>query len=255
MAQRGRVSYSEHNTNQVRRILKDLKKHKLKKRVKLISAAIIVVIVAAYIFSDFSKVGDISVEGNEGVKTSEILKAANIDKTEFHFLLDTDMIEEEIKKVPMIKKVIVKKNLSGDVFIDVEEADKIAYGTINGEIYLIDEMGQVCKTSDENIIEELKFTPQFVDFESVKFLEMFAKEYLKIPDLIKNQTSDIVFDPIKGDDTRLKFIMVNGKILYLRLSDMAQQLNSIDYEAMMTEYKDRCIFSFEGKHIYTKECD
>ena len=49
--------------------------------------------------------------------------------------------------------------------------------------------------------------------------------------------------------------MDNGKIFYLRIEDMADQLNRIDYEAFMTGYSDRCVFSFEGNYIYTEECE
>ena len=86
-------------------------------------------------------------------------------------------------------------------------------------------------------------------------IESFAKEYVKIPELIKTQISDILYDPKDNDQTRLKFIMDNGKIFYLRIEDMADQLNRIDYEAFMTGYSDRCVFSFEGNYIYTEECE
>ena len=81
-----------------------------------------------------------------------------------------------------------------------------------------------------------------------------AKEYVKIPELIKSQTSDIIYSPIKADTSRLKFLMDNGKILYLRVESMVEQLSKFDYEAFMTAYSDRCEFSFEGNHVYMKKC-
>ncbi len=255
MARKSKVSYNEHDVNQVRRIFNVRRKNKVKKRVKVAIVVFCFVIVGLYLYSDLSKVKTITVEGNSVVKTKQILDVIAIDNNDFHFLVNTKKIKNSIKELPLIKKVSVKKTFFGDIKIDIEEADKIAYGIINKKIYLIDELGKVSYTDDKEVINDLKFTPQFVGFKSLDFLKTFAKEYLKIPDLVKNQTSDIIYEPEKSDTTRLKFIMINGKIMYLRVEDMAQQLNSIDYEAMMTEYKDRCVFSFEGKHIYTQECD
>ena len=48
--------------------------------------------------------------------------------------------------------------------------------------------------------------------------------------------------------------MDNGKILYLRIEQMVEQLSRFDYEANMTEFSDYCEFSFEGENIYMKKC-
>ena len=101
----------------------------------------------------------------------------------------------------------------------------------------------------------MQSTPQITKFKDLQLLKEFAKEYVDIPEIIKSQTSDIIYNPQKSDETRLKFIMDDGKILYLRIEDMVEQLNKFDYEANKEVYKDKCVFSFEGNYVYMKDCE
>lgn len=205
-----------------------------------------------YFTSDYSKVKSLQVIGNEEVKTEDILKAITVNQSHIHLFVRTSSIEKEVKSIPMIKKVNVTKDLFGHIKIEVEEAEKVAYCVIDGTTYVIDELGGVSKTEDPRVIHELQSCPQLSGFKDEKFLKTFAKEYVQISELIKNQTSDIMYEPKPGDETRLKFLMVNGKILYLRVEDMVKQLSNFDYEANMTAHPDIKVFSFEGGYLYMK---
>lgn len=205
--------------------------------------------------SDYSKVQSIKVIGNEEVSEKEILKKISVSNKSIFLFVNTGKITEEVKKVPLIKKANVTRDFFGHIQIEVEEAEKIAYCIIGDITYVIDEVGNVAETADENIIRSLQYCPKISMFTDLKFLKSFAKEYAKIPQTIKNQASDIIHDRKEADETRIKFIMDNGKILYLRVEDMANQLANYDYEANMTAYSDKCIFSFEGGRVYMKACD
>lgn len=245
--------YNEHDENQVDKILKTKKKKKLKRRFKVIFVLLILILIGAFFISDYSKVQSIQVFGNEEVKTDDILKNISIDEQSVFLFVDTSKIEEEVKQVNLIKKANVSRDFLGNIKIEVVEADKVAYSVINNVTYVIDEMGNVTETKDKKIIQSLQACPQITQFKDLKLLKQFAEQYIKIPELIKNQTSDIIYDPKKMDETRLKFIMDNGKILYLRIEDMASQLKSLDYEANIA-HDDMCIFKFEGNNIYKEAC-
>ncbi len=255
MAHSQKYYYNEHDENQVEKILKIKKKKKLKRRVKVILFLIFAVSLMAYFLSDYSKVQSIKVIGNEEVSTETILEYAAISDDTIYWFLQTQKVEEHIKEVPLIKKVNVSKDLLGNVRIEVEEAERIAYCVIDDVTYVIDELGGVSETEDEEVIQSLQSCPRLLEFEDVEFLKEFAAEYVQIPELIKSQTSDIIYAPKEADETRLEFIMNNGKILYLRLEDMVDQLSRFDYEAFMTAYSDSCVFSFEGKYVYKEKCE
>lgn len=246
--------YNEHDENQVEKILKSKKRKKLKRRFKILLILIVFVMIAAYFLSDYSKVSSIQVVGNEEIQTQVILDAISIDKKTIYWFVNTGHVEEEIKTLPLIKKVSVSKDFFGHVKIEIEEAQKVAYCIIGKTTYVIDELGNVSETEDQKVIQSLQACPRLMEFKDVDFLKKFAKEYVKIPELIKNQTSDIVYAPLKADENRMKFIMINGKILYLRVDQMAESLKKFDYEAFMTAYSDRCEFSFEGDHVYMEKC-
>lgn len=254
MSQENGYYYNEHDENQVKKILKAKKKKKLRRRVKILFVLIVFIFICAYFVSDYSKVQSIQITGNEDIESEDILKYISVNKESIHLFVNTKKLSNEIKEMPLIKKVNVTKDFFGHIKIEIEEADKIAYCVIDNKTYIIDELGDVVETEDKEVIKSLHACPQLSGFEDLEFLKKFAKEYIQIPELIKNQTSDIIYSPLKSDDTRLKFIMVNGKVFYLRVEDMADQLNRFDYEAFMTVYSDRCEFSFEGEHIYMKEC-
>ena len=255
MAQKRKISYNEHDENQVTKMLKKSKIKKLRLRAKILLFFVFVMLVVGYLSTDISKVHDVKISGIHDIKEADILKAIDVDKDDLYLLISKKDIVNRIKEIPLVKKVSVEKTLSRDIKIEIEETEKIAYGKISGRIYLVDEKGKIASTKDEKVIDSLKFTPQFIGFKSIGFLKEFTEEYLKIPDIIKNQISDIVFQPTSSDKTKIKFIMDNGKVIYIRVEDMSPQLNSIDYEAMITGYKDKCIFSFEGGYIYTQECE
>lgn len=246
--------YNEHDESQVHKIYKKNKKKKLRRRFKVLLILIFLVLIGSYFLSDYSKIQSIRIVGNDEVSTEDILEHISVNQQSVHLLVSSSKIEEEIKALPLIKKASVTKDFLGHMKIEIEEADKVAYCVIGKITYVIDELGNVVETDDQEIIQSLHSCPQLSGFKTLDFLNKFAKEYVRIPELIKNQTSDIIYDPKTSDESRLKFMMNNGKILYLRVEDMVDQLSRFDYEAFMTAYSDRCEFSFEGEHVYMEKC-
>lgn len=248
--------YNEHDENQVKKILKNKKKKRMKRKINIILIFLVMILISSYFISDYSKVQSIEVNGNDHIETKLILENISINDDSIYLFIDKKNTEKEIKKLGLVKKTKVSCDLFGHVSIDIEEAEAVAYCTIDKKTYVIDELGKVSKTNDKKLIEELKTTPRIVDFPDLKFLKTFAKEYVKIPELIKNKTSDISYAPKKYDETRIEFLMVDGRKLYLRVEDMVEQLEVFDYEANIETYKDKCIFSFEGKgKIYALPCE
>ena len=61
-------------------------------------------------------------------------------------------------------------------------------------------------------------------------------------------------------------IITAGRLLYkhiwhcpqiqyiVTIYKIIKQLKNFDYEAYMTTYSKKCVFSFEGKYIYMKDC-
>lgn len=248
--------FNEHDENQTQLLRKNRKKKKLKRKIKIVIVLLLLLLVAGYFISDYSRVQTIVIEGQQEVSKEEILDTISVHKGDVLLFVNTGHVEDEISQLPFIKKVRVTKSLLGSVRIEIVEAQKVAYCVIGKKTYVIDELGNVSETKDQDLITSLQATPRITQFKDLKLLKQFAKEYVKIPEIVKSQTSDILYDPQKADETRLKFIMDDGKILYLRIEDMADQLNNrYDYVANKEAFKNKCVFSFEGNYVYMKDCE
>ena len=241
--------FNEHDENQTQLLRKNRKKKKLKRKIKIVIVLLLLLLVAGYFISDYSRVQTIVIEGQQEVSKEEILDTISVHKGDVLLFVNTGHVEDEISQLPF-------KSLLGSVRIEIEEAQKVAYCVIGKKTYVIDELGNVSETKDQDLITSLQATPRITQFKDLKLLKQFAKEYVKIPEIVKNQTSDILYDPQNADETRLKFIMDDGKILYLRIEDMADQLNNrYDYVANKEAFKNKCVFSFEGNYVYMKDCE
>lgn len=248
--------YNEHDENQVKKILKSKKKKRFKRRIRMLFVLGVFFFIGFYFMSDLSKVKSIEVKGNVEVKTETVIKQSSLTKDTFYMFINKSKVVDKIKDMGMIKRVDVSVDLLGNVVIEIEEGKKVAYCEIGKKTYVIDELGNVKETNDKKLISSLQSCPRFLGFKDEKFLKEFSKEYVQVQSLIRNQTSDIIHDPKKADETRMKFILDCGKILYVRVEDMVDQLNNFDYEANIVQDKRNCTFSFEGKYVYKfKKCE
>lgn len=246
--------YNEHDENQVKKLYKKKKRKKLKRKFKVICCLLILTIICGYFLSGLSKVKSIKIIGNKDVSSKLIEQTSQITKNTTYLFMSTKDIESSIKQLPLIKKANVSYDLLGNVTIEIEESKKVAYCIINKKTYVIDELGDVVEAKDKSVIETLKSCPRLSGFKTLKFLKSFGKEYASVPELIKSQTSDIIYSPLKSDETRIKYVLDNGKVLIVRVEDMADELTRFPYEAYMIEKKDVCEFNFIGDKIYMKEC-
>lgn len=246
--------YNEHDENQVKKLYKKKKRKKIKRKFKIACCLLVLVLILGYFFSGLSKVKNIKIVGNKDVSNELIETTSEITKQTTYLFINTKGVENKIKKLPLIKKANVSYDLLGNVTIEIEESKKVAYCIINKKTYVIDELGAVVEATDKSVIETLKSCPRLSKFKTLKFLKTFAKEYAGVPELIKSQTSDIIYSPLKSDETRIKFVLDNGKVLIVRVEDMADELTRFPYEAYMIEKKNTCEFNFVGDKIYMKDC-
>ena len=247
--------YDLYQENQVNKLVNTRRKKKLKKRFKFLIFLAIVGVIVGYFISDLSKVHSIKVTGNEVISSDTIKEASTLDSSTIYLLINRSKVIESIESLPFISDAKISYGILGNVTIKVEETDKTAYCEIDDVTYVIDEYGKVASTDDEEIKTKLKSCVKLSEFEDVEFLEEFAKEYAEIPDIIKDNTSDVIYAPKDADETRVRFILNSGKELILRVEDMVEELEAFPYEAYMSEYDNICTFDFYGSNIYMTPCD
>ena len=244
--------YHEYDENPVRKTLKQRKKKKLKRKVKILFVVCLLIILAFYLISDYSKVKSIHISGNSLTEKEEILEHITISQSSYYMFMNTHKIEKQIKLLPAIKEATVQCDWVGNIKIEVQEAQPIAYAKINKDIYEINNIGNIIKTTDQDRISLLKSLPYVSEFKEEKLLKQFAEGFKDVPTLMQNEISDIILSPQRGDETRLKCLLKGDKILYIRIEDLSTRLDDeiFNYEAYKTKYKDKYSFSIEGIHLY-----
>lgn len=244
--------YHEYDENPVRKTLKQRKKKKLKRKVKILLVLCLLIILAFYLISDYSKVKSIHISGNSFTEKEEILEHITISQSSYYMFMNTHKIEKQIKLLPAIKEATVQCDWVGNIKIEVQEAQPIAYAKINKDIYEINNIGNIIKTTDQDRISLLKSLPYVSEFKEEKLLKQFAEGFKDVPTLMQNEISDIILSPQRGDETRLKCLLKGDKILYIRIEDLSTRLDDeiFNYEAYKTKYKDKYSFSIEGIHLY-----
>lgn len=250
MVKKQQTVYNDYDRDQVKAILKKRKAKRRKKRIRILCVFLLIFLIGAFFVSDYSRLKSITVSGNNRVERQEIVQAANIKlRQDYTFFTSTETIVTRVKEVPLIKDVRVTKNLLGDVFIKVVEADPIAQSRIENTTYIIDETGRITKDEEGRLSSYAQRCPQLNNFDYER-LKAFSKEFAKIPPQVINQVSDINYAPLDADETRCEFIMDDGKILYLRYDDMASQLKGNYYALLMEKYPDDKYYDFLGKYVY-----
>lgn len=250
MKKKQRVMYEDYQQNPVRSILKARKAKRRRKKIRLLLSIFIVILIASFFASDYSRIASISVSGNKLVEKQEIIDASEVKvRQDFTFFTDIQAIRDKIKELPLIKNVKVNKNITGEISIKVSECDVIGQAQINNILYLIDENGKIAIDSQNKLAGQIQLWPTISNFDE-NTLKEFAKEYTKLPYAVISQTTNINYAPQSADEKRCEFVMDDGKILYLRYDQMAEQLKGNYYALLMEKYPDDKYYDFLGKYVY-----
>lgn len=250
------MTYDDYIENPVHKTLKQRKKKKLKKKVKIFFFLVILSLIIVFFCSNLSKVKSIRIDGVESIEKKDITSIISVDKNFYYFLIDKDKVKQEVLKNPSVKSVKIQVDLIGNVTISIDEALPIAYALVGTTYYEINDVGHIVEVKEQERLNNLKTLSYVTGFTDLEMLKDFANGFKDVPSLMQNEMSDIILEPQPADPTRLKCLLNDNKILYVRIEDLATRLNDdqFSYEAYKTEYSDSCIFSIEGKFVYKQKC-
>lgn len=242
--------YNEHDVNQVKNMQKKIKKKKQKRRRCFVLVVLLIIACIVFMTGSASKVKKISVSGCHLTSQEDIIEHISIKSKETYFFkVNKSQVEKEIEQMLFVKKATVKKDLLGNVKISVQENNAMLYSYIDNVLYLVDEDGVIEKDEKQEKLSYVQRYPQAISFDE-NYLKQFVKEYKKLPSVIKNQISSIVFEPNDKDQTKCKLELDSGKIFYVRIEDMARQLTSTNYYLVIQKYPENKYYDFLGKNVY-----
>lgn len=247
--------YHDYDSDPRKAILIKNRKRKKIKRNRRIAFIILLSLIILFFTTNISKVKTVTVKNNKIVNSEFIKKMSTISSRDYYFMVNKSKIKSLLEKQAFIHKATISISLFGDYTISIEESDLMAYAIFNKKTYVIDKDGKFALYDKRYHLNNIQGFPRLTQFKNLSLIEQFAKAFVKVPYVIKNATSDVIWMNKKSDPTRVRLVMDNGKNIEIRIEDMAERLQekNFDYAAYMTEFSDYTTFSFEGRYMYVSK--
>ena len=198
---------------------KKIKRKKLKLGRVLVFVCLIIIGIITYCFYDKIYIRDITIIGNKNVKTSTILKEANLDR-KISFLGEEKKICKNIMKNPFIKSCTIKHKANLTLEVSLKELKPLFYYSDQEKLVLNN--GKMIDS------ENTYGVPTLINYVPKDVLDEFIKSFSKIKYNTIKTISDIEYTPSKNkkdeiiDDKRFMLSMndentiyINNKHLYL----------------------------------------
>lgn len=246
----GKYRFNEHDENQVLAMRNKLRRKKRKRRRRFVVVVLMIILIIAFFVSDLSKVKTINITGCQKLDKQYVLDSLSVHEHEsYYFTVDTSQLKKETEKLIFVKKAEVSKSFFGDIEIKIQECDPATYCYIDNRLYVADLDGVIQEDLEQKYLSYVQRMPQAMNFD-MEHLKSFVKAYIKIPSDVQNQISTIVFEPDEKDLNKCRLEMDDGKIFYVRIDNMADQLTSSNYYLVMNQYPDYKYYDFLGKNVY-----
>ena len=244
--------YNEHDDNQVEKLATRQKKRRLKKKIKRFLVLVIIGLLIMFFFSPLSRVQTITVTGEHFLSESDVIDASGVQPDSVHALTYPYFIKKQLAKMPMVASCKVNRGFFQGIHIEIQERSVIAYELSGDQLRIIDDNGQVTQV-DIRFLTEIQQLPRLINFSDIAIFDEFCKQLIAVPASVRSLMSDIVFDPVEPYDTqRVKINMSDGKIVYVRIEDMAGELKY--YQEVLSREPDACIFDIYGNKVYASPC-
>ena len=162
-------------------------------------------------------VKNIYIIGNTVLKDYEIIEVSGLKEYPKLNKYTSNTIEKNIKKLDLVDKVKVKKNLFGAITIKIEEANILFYNR-NNSTYVL-------SNGTETINGEYSGIPFLINYVPSTIYERLVKEMSKVKTESLALISEIEYSPSRSgdivlDDTRFLLRMNDGNQVYINLIHM-----------------------------------
>jgi cell division protein FtsQ len=126
------------------RLLQRRKKRRRVKAIAVITLSFIITVVMIYVLiTNYIFVRNIVFAGNYHIKDDELLPLINIKKGDRLLGVSKEEIYRRLKMSPWVEDAVIRKDLSGQIFINIIEAVPLAILSLSDKKYLIDKKGKI----------------------------------------------------------------------------------------------------------------
>ena len=222
-----------------------------KKRIRFILLLSIVATFFIYIFSDYSNIRIIDVNGNKIYTKEKIMEMADIDYSMKSIFAPAFLIERKLKKDVLIKDVDVHKTLDGTIRIDISEEETIGYYSKKDKTYMMFKEGEDVLIEDTSLLVHVPYISTL----SKEQRKQYKKNLKNVS--IENiwMVSEIVHYETTYDKNMLKLYMQDGHVVKTTMEGLKMLNNYLEMlKALNTNHK--CItFVEETNSSYSEKCE
>ena len=213
------------------------KKGKKKKRkfrifllviIGLLIFSFVLILLGAYVFK--IPIKSVIVHGNNIVSDELILENTDLDKEQNFFLTSSRDIEDNLKQIPLVKEVKVRKNIFFEVNIYISFYKPFLVREDTDTIIL--ENGKEIKNEDIYSLD----IPYLINYVPDTKLDELIKKMNKIDYALIIKISQIKYDPTKYDEDRFILYMNDSNRVYINLPKFK---NFNKYEEMVSKFEGK----------------
>ncbi len=193
-----------------KKVVSKKQKKKVKIRYGRIFFAFLILGCIFLLFSFFyeAPIKNIIIKNNLFLEDQEIIDLAGIREYPSNMQNSSSKIKQRLENNTYIKSAQVKKNIKGQVIIEVEENYPLFYYQSNNKTILLD--GKEVNANFE--------VPLVINYIPNTKYEPFLEEMQKISKEVLSRISEIKYDPNEVDDGRFLLSMSDGNYVYLTLT-------------------------------------
>ncbi|EGL44997.1 cell division protein FtsQ [Streptococcus anginosus SK52 = DSM 20563] len=205
----------------------------------------VLLILAVYFISPYSKLKNIEVTGNKQLSKTEVLEASSIQKEDYTLTtyLSQKAHAKNIKQSNLwVEKAEIMYRFPITFKIKVAEYKVVAYD-YSGEQYF-----PVLSSGEEiaNPVTKSQLPKSYIrlDFSDKAMLKKFVRQLAGISDTIKSEIQTVQHTPSKATEDLLTLMMTDGNKIIVPLSEVAKKLPY--YEKIKPQLTEASIVDMEA---------
>ncbi len=199
--------------------------HKVLQRyIPILVLNLLVIAVLGYLISPWSKVGTVSVEGNEAVYVQEVIDSSHIQGGDsvMSILKERENIEQSItEELDQVAETTMELVGANDILIQVDEFNTVAYIAQDGSYLRVLENGRVLENAYNVSIGN---QPVLLNFEEGEALDFMIEELSELDGPILNLISEIELVEDRSNPLFIRIFMNNGNRVLSSIPTFAEKI-------------------------------
>lgn len=207
------------------------------KFIALITIFLLIIVVLLYFQLPYSNIKKIDIKGAALREDAFYLQQSTLQVDDSLWGFKTSEVEQSIAENEWIKSVDVKRKFLNDVEITIEEWQKVAYISKDGEFYPMLENGVIFSEANEIIPID---APIFLEFEDEALRKKLLKQLAELKPEVLSQISQINANPSETDPYAITLFMNDGYEVRADANTLGEKLNY--YPSIIAQIEQQEVF-------------